>query len=440
MIYIYCEKKDSSRLNYIVNHLFENILNTKAKITDDKDLFLQTTEVCINYSKENLNHGLWIFPHGLLREKGIRKQEKLSTGTWKDLFYLFGQDKGDIPFDIFSASFYILTSYEEYVSDNFDEHGRFLHSESLLYSNNALQVPIVDRWAQSLISVLAEKGYNIQSVPGRKFVSVWTYDIDLPFRYINKSSVKLWGGLFRDLFAGQMKEVKKRLRVMTHRLDDPYFEALKRINFTHEEENKRYTLFVMTGKNSRFDGPKFKYRKDYYQFLNRLSIARIGLHGSYNSSENISMFIKEKDKLEEAISRPVNHNRFHYLRYKIDKTPRILHEVKIEEDFSISFAHTPGFRTGTAIPYFIYDLNNEEELNVVARPSIVMDSTLMYHQGLSPDEGLIIIKKLMDECKQSGGHFISIWHNSNLTGSEKDNPWIRVWKKSLEYGILLEND
>jgi hypothetical protein len=125
------------------------------------------------------------------------------------------------------------------------------------------------------------------------------------------------------------------------------------------------------------------------------------------------------------------------------QNPETFQELNLagfKEDFTLAFAHAPGFRSGTAVPYFFYDMEREEETGLLIRPTIMMDSTFIFHQKLKPEEALQKMKDLIDACKKSGGDYVSLWHNSNLAGTEKENPWINVFIQAYKYAISLENN
>ena len=63
-------------------------------------------------------------------------------------------DKCAIPFDIFAASFYLLSRYEEYLPHVKDEHGRFPVEESLAFQQGFLEIPVVDLWVKKLKEAL----------------------------------------------------------------------------------------------------------------------------------------------------------------------------------------------------------------------------------------------------------------------------------------------
>jgi len=72
-------------------------------------------------------------------------------------------------------------------------------------------------------------------------------------------------------------------------------------------------------------------------------------------------------------------------------------------------------------------------------PTVMMDSTLIFHLKLSPESALEKIKSLIDACKESGGDYLSLWHNSNIAGLPEKNPWIGVFIESHNYAISMEN-
>ena len=63
-------------------------------------------------------------------------------------------------FDIFAASFYLLSRYEEFLPHVKDDYGRFLATESIAFKHDFLKQPVVDIWAYKLKSVLEEKFDN----------------------------------------------------------------------------------------------------------------------------------------------------------------------------------------------------------------------------------------------------------------------------------------
>ena len=95
----------SSRLEYVCTHLFRTILGIDFKLYTQADSQLQEYDIC--YSKERLGNGLHIVPTPLLFESDIRRQE-ITFGDWEGFTTLFVSG-GEIPFDLFAASFFLLS-------------------------------------------------------------------------------------------------------------------------------------------------------------------------------------------------------------------------------------------------------------------------------------------------------------------------------------------
>ena len=437
MIFIYSPSENSQRLDYIAGHIFNAVLGADFLIVPDKEIYLKQTGVCINYSNEDLHHGLQIVPHGLLFEKGVREIHDLEISQWNGYFCFFRQTQGDIPFDVFAASFYLLTLYEEYFPKQLDEHGRFNPNESLAYLNGFLEVPIIDRWAYLLKEEL-EKKYPDATFKKRNFRFVSTCDIDFPYLYLKKGFLKSVGLTIRDLLNRRFGYVLSRIAVHLRIQQDPYLDALHRIERLHKYYDKSYCLFVLMSDRGKY-GRKLLYPSTaYYRVLRNLDSATIGLHPSYHTYLNIGQLNKEKKRLEKVLGRNVNVSRQHFLRMIVPETFRQLEAAGLREDFTVAFSHVPGFRSGTAVPYYFYDVEKDTGSELLLHPTVVMDASFIFHLGLSPDAALEKIKHLVDECKQSGGDFVSIWHNSNIAGSSADNQWINVFLESFRYAISME--
>lgn len=424
---------------YVAGHLFNRILGTDFTITSDKRVFEEHKGPCINYSEEPIDRTLWIKPSGWLSGTGVKPLRDLRESRWKGLFVFFANDRGDIPFDLFSASFYLLALYEEHLPHRTDEHGRFSHTDSLLYQNRTLEIPVVDRWAYLLKEALEQLGYSTEDFRLRKYRAVSTYDIDHPFLYRNKGFIRNAGGAVKDLLKGHTNALKERCLVQLRLKEDPYFEALQNIHALQEKFRRSYHLFVLLGQRNRYGVSTVYSPQRYYEYIKQSDGVQIGLHPSYNTYCHLPQLLKEKAGLEKILGYTVDTSRRHFLRMKSPESFQELLLAGIREDFTLAFAKAPGFRSGTAVPYPFYDLQKEEETALWIHPTVMMDSTLIVHKQLTPEQGLDTIKRLIDECKRSGGDYLSLWHNSNLADTPHPNPWIAVFRQSYEYAIHLED-
>ncbi|MDR2804478.1 MAG: hypothetical protein LBB85_02385 [Dysgonamonadaceae bacterium] len=441
MITIYSSSDNTKRLEFIAEHLFRDVLGAEFQITSDALFYRTQTGPCINYSNETFNYGIRIFPQGLLFETGMHPIEDLQIAEWHDLFCFFYSGQGDLPFDVFAASFYLLSLYEEYFPSSLDEHGRWDHRNSLLFRHKVLDIPVIDRWAYRLKAALENAGFSTAGFRLRNYRAVSTYDIDYPFLYRYKGFIKNIGGGLRDLLKKNFKAVNIRLSALFRRSEDPYMEALRLIHTTEMQANRSYYLFVLLGKKGKYGRSTLYSPQAYYRYLRRLSGVCIGLHPSYQTqpAQSYPTLMTEKRELENILQQSVVRSRQHFLQMQVPGTFQRLLQAGICEDFTLAFAKMPGFRSGTAVPHRFYDLQKDEVTDLCLHPTVMMDSTLIFHLKLTPEAALEKIQALIDACKQSGGDYLSLWHNSNLAGSPDENPWIRVFIESHRYAISAEN-
>jgi hypothetical protein len=146
-VVIYSAKK-SNRLQYALDWLFRERLQLDYKVTSAENDIAELP-FFISYGKSFPNSFL-IPDEGLLWEHEINVL-KPETGLWHNIPTLFARPNGEakgsqLPFDIFSAVFFLLSRYEEYYSYKADKHNRYPATNSILYKNGWLQRPLVDEW------------------------------------------------------------------------------------------------------------------------------------------------------------------------------------------------------------------------------------------------------------------------------------------------------
>src|SRR5687767_4267910 len=115
MILIYSHTT-SYRLQYICQFIFAELLGVQYSLTLDQQGFEEYDGPKINYSQVNVkgNNIFTIHNHSLLFEKNITEQriEIFDAGGTKAFFKI---DDSNFSFDIFAATFYLISRYEEYL-------------------------------------------------------------------------------------------------------------------------------------------------------------------------------------------------------------------------------------------------------------------------------------------------------------------------------------
>ena len=125
--------------------------------------------------------------------------KEIIVSEWKGLpvFFQTSSDS-DLPFDIFAASFFLVSRYEEYLEFQPDEYGRFPASSSLAFKNGFLGIPVVDLWAKEMAKAFLKK-FQTLVFKRNEYKALLTIDTDQPFAYLGKNLFRSIGGLFRDI-------------------------------------------------------------------------------------------------------------------------------------------------------------------------------------------------------------------------------------------------
>lgn len=430
MIVVYADEK-SPRLDYILSRIFKNTLGVEFYFTTNKDEFIASQLPSINYSSEKLHKGLWIVPDTLLYSKGIIKQKIESFARWKGYPVFFSQKEGDIPFDLFSAAFYLITRYEEYCSTALDIHGRYQYSDSVICRMGCIEEPIVDQWAYALKEELLKLNPECKFTP-RSFSFIPTIDIDHPYLYRNKGFILNALCLVKDLLRRNFSVFKDRLLTVLHLKEDIYFNFGYLLQLYKEQGTKGF-FFVHRGPYGKFDRRYIYPSRRYKETLRCLSEEHsVFIHPSYIAAFNNLQFCKEKMELEQVLNRKIEGSRQHFLRFRFPETFRQLLAAGIHDDYSVLYSNQYGFRAGTSIPFPFYDVEMNQETDLIIHPSAVMDVTLLRDFNMTPQEALEKIKELAEKVRAVNGDFIVLFHNSSLTETNEWKGWKKIYTEMIK--------
>jgi len=410
------------------------------RITSDIEEFKNSSEPKLNYSAIDVEDTLQIKPQGLLFEFGVGRLE-IDVQTWKQLpVFFYNNPDGIIPFDFLSATFYLISRYEEYYHPDYDNHGRFLADNSLAYKYQFLQKPLIDLWLLKIKQIL-KSNFPELLFKDEKFMQINSFDIDQTFSYKGKGFGRNVGGLFRDLFNFDYRKVSNRLMTLLGINPDP-FDVFDYLQTTLSPLNHKSIFFYLLGdygkqdKNLPFDSP------EQMEIIRKLTTwTEVGIHPSYGFSRqliNEKNFEGAHDKLNKELSRlrqitahQIIKSRLHYLKFQMPDTFRLLAQAGIQHDYSMCYSAHPGFRASTAFPFQFFDLENNVKEHLWIHPTAIMDVSLAVFQNRNCEEGLDEILKLKNEVKKVNGEFTIIWHNESLSETGIWKGWRTVFEKSL---------
>ncbi|MEO6290635.1 MAG: hypothetical protein ABIO76_11970, partial [Ginsengibacter sp.] len=345
------------RLQYIAEFIFKGNFGVDFLITTDKNDLQSTNAIRIDYTDNMFQDDvIKIRNTGLLFETTIYKHN-IETFEINGLtaFFKREQQPADFPFDIFSATFYLLTRYEEYLPHATDKYGRYDHHQSLATVNGFLKIPLVNKWLQFFSEFIKNRfpGFKINK-PAFSFLP--TFDVDIAFEWQHKSLLKNAAHLFKLLLRQDYENISEGFKILSKKKKDPFdnFDFLDRLNEQHELFPLYF--FLVAERNTSFDKNINPFDKKMQALIKEYAKKyEAGIHPSWYSSQDDRLLKKEKFLLEEITGEVIKKSRQHYLHFNLPDTYRNLADAGIQDEYSMGYGTVNGFRASYAGVFNWYD-------------------------------------------------------------------------------------
>jgi hypothetical protein len=428
--------KITPRLQYITDFIGKEIIGEPFKLTSDNFYFNDYTGPKINYSDTKINNvehpvsfgkELKIINCSLLFEDSI-KEQNISCFEVNG-FKAFFKTEGDYPFDIFAATFYLLSRYEEYLPHKKDMYGRYAHENSLAFKEGFLNLPLINIWLEDFKKALKEKFPTLNFQPST-FNFQPTYDIDEAFAFKNKELLKIAGGLARSFVNGQWSIVNERLKVLRGKANDPYY-AFEWMDKLHEKNNlKPLYFFHVAIEKGKYDKNIPPSHPAMQQLIKQHAEKYpIGIHPSWTSGDDESLLEREIKMLESTTGKKITVSRQHYIRFTLPQTFRRLIAAGITDDHSMGYGSINGFRASVASSFYWYDLEKEQQTNLLVHPFCFMEANSFFEQKYLPQRAYEEMMHYYSAVKDVNGTLITIWHNNFLGTYPLFSGWRDVYEE-----------
>lgn len=407
------------RLSYIV----ATLLGEQVSITQSKEQFIAYTGYKISYSANRIaNENLHIAPHGLLAQIGIQHQQ-IDCFKWKDLPVFFKTD-GDIPFDFFSAAFYLITRYEEYLPSVKDCYGRYSHETSVAYQQNFLHQPIIQYWAAII--------FPASVFPLLPFCFSPSYDIDIAYSYRHHAVLRNTLGYFRDLLKGDATAVTAQMRVLLASEQDPY-DIYEWLELLHSSlQLKPIYFFLLAAQQNKLDKNISPHSPALQKLITTIAKQnRVGIHPSTQSSKANWVLTNEINNLQTIVQQPVQLSRQHYIFLAHPHTYQALIEAGITQDYSMGYPSINGFRASYAASFTWFNLAVNKSTSLTIHPFCYMDATAIFQEKISAENALQQMQYYFETVKSVGGEFIPVMHNNFLTTQPAFIAWRNIYADFL---------
>jgi len=438
MIYFNIPNNNLKERSYIIDILFGEFLGLdyEIKISEkDYEIVLENRNKLII---EDHFFSKYLSDLEYLKIENIPKKVEFSKNKFiveSNLPILYGSDKLEIKSkefetiicgtDVFAASFFMLTRWEEHVNKVRDKHDRFPAYESFAFKEGILDRPVVNEYVEMVWNMLVHLGIK-QQRKKRRYKLHLTHDVDFILRY------KSFGSSFQEIGGDLLKRYNLKLalnnlsnyiKTILGVMKDPFDTFDYLMDISEEAGTKSYFFFMGKG-TSNFDNGYISSDKFVINLIKKIKKRNhfIGLHPSYNAYNNIVQFKSEKNELENNLKTDMFFGREHYLRFSIPNTWQVWEDNNMEWDSTLGYADKEGFRAGVCYEYSVFNILTRKMLNLKEKPLIVMEGSFStYQPDIDATEMEEKIKNLMSKVEKYQGDFVFLWHNSSFNTD--------IWKK-----------
>lgn len=420
--------KITPRLTYIFRHICERMLGMPVGFTTRVEDFIAHSGPKMSYTRYPLGNEFFVRSHDLLFDRGISDLE-FNIQNWKGVPCFFSSgDKSVIPYDIFAASFYLLSRYEEYLPHVKDHLGRFPAVESLAVKHQFLEIPIVDVWVQQFRETLA-LAFPDTDLPERKFSFQSVIEVNEAYAFLEK-------GIGRSLFEILEELSQLKFKLLLHRFaslirlkNDP-FDVYDWVSLQHRNSGTAMQWFFMlsnyslVNKSINIHNPKFR-----HLIKNLSDNYKLGVVISFEGQNNEKILQEELNRLEEIIHRKTEKSLQYKARLNLPETYRCLVELEIKEDYSMGYAGKMGFRAGTSHPFFFYDLGYEVQTPLKVVPFCLTDEAV---QPMESAESNLKLNHLVQAVREVNGTFTTVFSHSAFSRLHHKNKLRAFYQKLLK--------
>lgn len=425
MILIY-SNKITPRIKYIFKHIFTLRLGAKIDFTSDIEYFKEYDSYKMSYNNNQIQNEFYVNSSEILLSHKIEDLD-FEVDIWDGLPVFFSNKKNPFfQFDIFGASFYLISRYEEYLLHLKDDFGRFNPLSSLAFKNRFLNKPIVDFWIkrfkQSFLNFYPDYSFRKD-----KFKLVTCLEVPCAFDFKGKGLIRTLGGFLRDVIRLDIYRIYRRIPAFLNLKKDPLDNYSNWIKL-NKANGIETSVFFLFSNFSRYDRNLSVYSKSFIEKIKDVSdFCEVSLLSSFSSSENHMLLENEKTMLQSIIHRSIKKTRQNLLKIDFPSTYRNFARLGFTQDFSLQYYDLPGFRASTTNPFYFFDLENEIETKLLINPICATDRVLKIYK--KPLVARQVLEEITRYVKEVDGIMTLVLNNSINSDYSTNFKWKNMFKK-----------
>lgn len=420
------------RLTYIFKHIFENMLGVSIGFTKTIETFVAHSGPKFSYTKKQLGNEYFIPAHTLLYEQGV----KLQTLDVESLdgFPIFFKTQVDsfFSFDIFAASFFLLSRYEEALPHIKTPQGFFDPAQSIAGQYGFLELPVVDLWVKHLqknLTVAFPEFFNTNDEKKKSIKNV-LIEVLVPFRYKHRSLLVSLSDFFKSLWTFDLLQLFEQLAVLFRIKEDP-FNTFNTWKSFFKSSTVSPKIFFLFSESSSFQSTVSIFNLSYQKIIKTMSdLFSLGLLVSVKSQLKASDFLElEKNNFESLTHKPISDIRMSSEIQNLNTVYESLVVQEFNSDYSMGYQKTFGFRAGTATPFYFYSLSNEFQLPLKINPIITTEMGLKI---MSPEKAFQLLNDIHENLPLSSSSLTIVISNRFFSPIDENKSWLQEFKNYIK--------
>ena len=449
---IKCPYNNIPEREYAIRMLFDNLLGVDLAETDicfddsvhDYHISVGEKQIIVQ------DHFFQRFPEPLsyINKANIPDEVRYFHALGMTIPMVYGVDEYyetehciTIGLDIFASTFFMLTRWEESLLGR-DEKGDCQESQLFAVRNTIHCRPLVHEYEQLLRKLLEGCGISFQE---RQYKVILAHDVD-------GILTPTYAEIVRTFFDHKKNGLPQNtVRDLTWKSKYHYKKAFP----TAYSQFQFYTMLA-----KKYGIPEWFYFKvcasgeneatycyndrKVQQVVSRLYGQHdpnivLGFHPSQSTINNESQWDAESQRIVSLLGTTPTVGRNHHLLYNLPML-RLWEQSfsSPSEPFHISnclFHARQGFRTGTSVPFPLFDYYQRRQMNLIEHPNQIMDTVIRFnYDKCAEGERWMSEDRIIDSVRENKGELVLTWHIyirlKNLI--EKEYDWC---ERVLEYAM-----
>ena len=376
MLLVYTHKI-TPRITYIFKHIFENMLELTFSLTSAVEVFVAHSGPKMSYTDKSLGDEFNMTSHSLLFERGIIDQD-LTVYDWQGIpaFYKTN-DKSPIPYDIFAASFFLLSRYEESSLKLKTSSEFFDPSQSLAFKEGFLDMPLVDLWVFKLYGIMSACFTEIQPYKKKVCEKELIIDVPLAFKYCHRSFLISLETFLKSIWKLNFLKIFNQLSVLFRLEDDPY-DSFDSWGIWFKNSNLLPKVFFRFSNSSAYEYSISIFNRRLQSIIKKTGDNyKLGLLLSIKSHLKPELGLnQEKKNFQGLTHRQVKMSRIPKTFRQLSSIYADLVDLEFLDDYSMGYSNKIGFRASTSAPFYFYDLANEFQLPLKVHPVVASEPAI----------------------------------------------------------------